>query len=228
MVPESDFDGAWKEFLDTALPDILAFCFPDAHADIDWSRGYSPLDTALQQVAPTEATGKQAVDKLMQVWLRDGAEAQVFIHLEVQSQTDTLFAERMFRYHARIYDYYRRPIVSLAILGDDRPSWRPRRFGYERWGCTLSLRFPTVKLLDFDRAALANDRNPCATVILAHLEAQATRHDPVARHDRRSPSSAASTGSATTASGYATSSASSNGCCACRRSWKKRPGSRSA
>jgi len=181
MLPAIDFDGPWKEFLDDYLPEIMAFCFPDAHADIDWSRGYTPLDTMLQQVAPTDETGKQAVDKLMQVWLRGGDEAHIFIHLEVQSQTDTLFAERMFRYHARLFDHYRHPIVSLAILGDDRPRWRPHRFGYDRWGCALSLTFPTVKLLDFDRAALEADPNPCATIVLAHLDARATRNDPEAR-----------------------------------------------
>lgn len=181
MLPAIDFDGPWKEFLDTYLPDIMTFFFPDAYAEIDWSRGYSPLDTTLQQVAPSEETGKQAVDKLMQVWLRGGSEAHVFIHLEVQSQTDTLFTERMFRYHARLFDHYRHPIVSLAILGDDRPNWRPARFGYDRWGCTLSLTFPTVKLLDFDRAALEADPNPCATIVLAHLDARATRNDPEAR-----------------------------------------------
>jgi hypothetical protein len=181
MLPAIDFDGPWKEFLDDYLPEIMAFFFPGAHADIDWSRGYTPLDTTLQQVAPRDETGKQAVDKLMQVWLRGGDEAHVFIHLEVQSQSDTLFAERMFRYHARLFDHYRHPIVSLAILGDDRPRWRPHRFGYDRWGCALSLTFPTVKLLDYDRSALEADPNPCATIVLAHLDARATRNDPEAR-----------------------------------------------
>ncbi|MFN8511406.1 MAG: hypothetical protein U0232_30830 [Thermomicrobiales bacterium] len=41
MLPAIDFDGPWKEFLDDYLPEIMAFCFPDAHADIDWSRGYT-------------------------------------------------------------------------------------------------------------------------------------------------------------------------------------------
>jgi hypothetical protein len=181
MLPAIDFDGPWKEFLDAYLPEIMAFFFRDAHDDIDWSRGYTPLDTTLQQVAPSEETGKQAVDKLMQVWLHGGTEAHVFIHLEVQSQTDMLFTERMFRYHARLFDHYRHPIVSFAILGDDRPSWRPHRFEYDRWGCALNLTFPTVKLLDFDRAALEADPNPCATIVLAHLDARATRNDPEAR-----------------------------------------------
>lgn len=59
-------------------------------------------------------------------------------------------------------------IASLAILGDDRPNWRPSTFGYTLWGCVLRLDFPTVKLLDYDPAILATHTNPCATVVLAH------------------------------------------------------------
>jgi hypothetical protein len=87
----------------------------------------------------------------------------------------------MFRYHARLFDAYRRQIVSFAILGDDRPRWRPTAFGYARWGCTLNLTFPIAKLLDHDPADLEDDPNPCATIVLAHLNAQATRHDPEGR-----------------------------------------------
>ncbi len=181
MLPVSDFDGPWKEALDAYLPDIVAFFFPTIGAEIDWSRGYEPLDKELQQVAPLGDTGGQAVDKLIQVALGDGAAAWVLIHLEVQSQPDRLFAERMFRYHGPLFDHYRRQIVSLAILGDDRVNWRPASFGYDRWGCALQLTFPTAKLLDYDLDALEADPNPCATVVLAHLTAQATRRDPERR-----------------------------------------------
>lgn len=176
-MPPSDFDGPWKEALDVYLPEILAFLFPDASAGIDWSRRYEPLDKELQQVAPGDGAG-QAVDKLIRVHRRDGQEAWVLVHIEVQSQPDPHFAERMFRYHARLYDRFRRQIASLAILGDDRPGWRPATFGYTLWGCQLDLRFPTVKLLDYDLAILEASTNPCATVVLAHRLAQATRRAP--------------------------------------------------
>jgi hypothetical protein len=97
--------------------------------------------------------------------------------LEVQSQHDPAFARRMFRYHARLFDRYQQEVVSLAVLGDTRPGWRPDRFGYGRWGCELRLTFPIVKLVEFDRTALEASANPFATVVLAHLDAQATRAD---------------------------------------------------
>lgn len=105
--------------------------------------------------------------------------------MEVQSQPDTAFAERMFPYHARLFDRDRIPVVSLAVLGDDSASWRPDGFGYTRWGCALALRFPTVKLLDLDQEVLAATVNPFATLVLLHRDAQETRHNPAERLRRK-------------------------------------------
>ena len=105
------------------------------------------------------------------------------MHIEVQGQRDADFARRMFVYAYRLFDRYAREIVSLAVPADPTPGWRPRRFAVGRWGSRLGLTFPSVKLTDYAtrRATLASDDNPFATVVLAHLAAQATRHDPKAR-----------------------------------------------
>ena len=46
----TDYDSPWKEVLDCYFEAFMAFCFPQAHAEIDWSRGYEFLDKELQQV----------------------------------------------------------------------------------------------------------------------------------------------------------------------------------
>jgi hypothetical protein len=152
MTIAGDYDGPWKEALEVYLEEVLAFFFPEVHAAIDWTREPEWQDKELQLVAPDSERGSQTVDKLVRVWRRDGEEARVLVHIEVQSQQDPDFAERMFRYHARLFDHYRRNVVSLAILGDERPHWRPDRFEYELWGCSLRLLVPAVKLRDFDLA----------------------------------------------------------------------------
>jgi hypothetical protein len=38
------------------------------------------------------------------------------------------FAERMFVCQYRLYDHFRLPVRSIAILGDPSPTWRPARF----------------------------------------------------------------------------------------------------
>ena len=145
----SDYDSAWKEALEQLFPAFVEFFFPRVHAAVDWPRGCEALDKELQQIVREAAVGRRYADKLFKVWLRDGKEAWILIHVEVQSQRDEDFGERMFVYHYRLYDRYRRPVVSLAVLADDEPEWKPNRFGYNLCGCWIRLRFPMVKLLDY-------------------------------------------------------------------------------
>src|SRR6266536_2257559 len=87
-----DYDSPWKDILERYLADFLAFFFPQAHTEIDWAVGYTFLDKELQAVMRDAELGRRLADKLIQVWLRDGAETWVLIHIEVQSQEETDFA----------------------------------------------------------------------------------------------------------------------------------------
>ncbi|MCG8353824.1 MAG: DUF4351 domain-containing protein [Chloroflexales bacterium] len=184
-LPPSDFDGAWKYALEQFFGPFLELFFPAAYAAIDWTQPVTFRETELQQIAPEDQAGQQRVDKLVRVRRRDGDPVWVLVHVEVQSQHDASFAERMFRYHARLFDRDRIPVVSLAVLGDEAPGWRPDRFGYDLWGCELSLRFPTVNLLDLDPVMLAATPNPFAVLTLLHRDAQATRDQPAERLQRK-------------------------------------------
>jgi hypothetical protein len=179
----NDYDSPWKEALDSYFPLFMAFFFPQASAEIDWSRGYEALDKGLQQVAREAEVGRRVVDKLVKVWRKDGSEEWVLIHIEVQSQEESDFPLRMFIYNYRLFDRYNRSVCSLAVLGDDRANWRPDHFGYDLWGCRVDFQFPIVKLLDYapHLAALESHPNPFAAVVLAHLKTQETRRDPDAR-----------------------------------------------
>ena len=182
--PTAEYDSPWKEAIEHYFAECLAFFFPPAAAGIDWSQGHEFLDKELQQVAPKAEVGRRTVDKLVKVWRNTGEEAWVLIHLEVQSQREADFAERMYVYNYRLFDRYRRRVASFAILGDEQPGWRPESYGYELWGCRVRLNFPTVKLLDYRERweELEQSRNPFAVVVMAHLHTQATRHDPEERY----------------------------------------------
>lgn len=164
---------------------FMAFFFPQAHVDIDWSKGYEFCDKELQQVVRDAELGRRFVDKLVKLWRKNGDEAWLMVHIEIQSQEEGQFAQRMFVYNYRLYDRYKRVVVSLAVLGDERSTWRPNQFGYELWGCQVGFQFPIVKLLDYRQQwqTLENSDNPFATVVMAHLKAQETRYD---ENDRKS------------------------------------------
>ena len=169
--------------LEGYFPAFMAFFFPTAHADIDWSRGYESLDTELAQIVRDAALGRRLADKLVKVWRRDGAEQVVLIHTEIQGERDPEFAKRMYVYNYRLFDRYDRPVVSLAVLGDASTRWRPARYGYHLWGCRVGIAFPVVKLRDYQArwTELEASTNPFATVVMAHLQTRATRRDPAGR-----------------------------------------------
>jgi predicted transposase YdaD len=179
----ADWDGAWKDSLTTFLRHFLALFFPQVHDDIDWSRGFEPLDKELQKIAPDAETGRRTVDLLFRVWRRSGEERWVLIHIEVQAQRVAGFSARVHHYHFRIFDQYRLPVASFVVLADNEPGWRPGPYTYDLWGCRGEFHFPTVKLLDFAERAdeLEKSSNPFALVVLAHLKARETAND----HGRR-------------------------------------------
>ena len=194
---QDDYDNPWKDILQRYLPECLSFFFPELAKQIDWSKGYEFLDKELQQIAPKSALSDRAVDKLVKVFTKPASakrgkggkkkaeEMWILIHIEVQSQYDSQFTLRMYIYHYRIFDLYGQKVVSLAILGDERPSWRPNSYGYKVWECEVKLKFPIVKLLDYKKKSdeLEASRNPFAVVVMAHLQTQETRHEPDKRFE---------------------------------------------
>ncbi|MEC4818417.1 MAG: transposase [Scytonema sp. PMC 1069.18] len=93
----------------------------------------------------------------MKVWRRSGKPAWVLIHR------------------------YDQQVVSLAVLGDIQASWRPQMYTYQLWGCQMSLKFPMVKLFDYETTDLEQNTNPFAVLVMAHLRTQATTQNPQGR-----------------------------------------------
>ena len=178
-----DYDSPWKEAIETYFPEFLAFYFPYVHTAIDWQHTPVFLDKELRATVRDAESGKLYVDKLVRVVGRSGRSLCLYIHIEIQGTRQRIFAERMFVYHYRLFDRYRAPVVSLALLTDPFSAWQPRHFQYEHLDCRLRLDFPMVKLLDWrDRQdTLGDDDNPFALVTLAHLHTQATRRNMTAR-----------------------------------------------
>ncbi|HET6884051.1 MAG TPA: hypothetical protein VFI31_28110, partial [Pirellulales bacterium] len=92
----SDFDSAWKEAIEVFFEPFMALFFPDAHREIDWTRDVVMLDKELQQITRESELGRRVVDKLVQVWRASGEDEWVLVHIEVQSQQEAGFGERMF------------------------------------------------------------------------------------------------------------------------------------
>ncbi|MEH2368274.1 transposase [Nostoc sp.] len=176
----TDYDSPWKEVIELYFPRFLEFFFTQAYAEIDWTRPYEFLDTELQQLEPDAEIGRHLVDKVAKVWLLDGEEAWVLVHVEVQGQYDSQFAERMYTYNYRLFDRHKKRVISLAVLADEQANWRPSSYSYQLGGCCVSLEFPVAKLLDYEQGweTLEETINPFGVIVMAHLKTKATQRNP--------------------------------------------------
>lgn len=195
-----EYDAPWKDISESLFPDMLALLFPKVHADIVWEWGWESLDKDLTKLLPDSETGSRWADKLFRVyrrpavweWLRNrgdvsAGEQLVHLNVEFQNQHKTDLELRVFQVAYRVFDRYNEPVVSLVVLGDDRPSWRPWRYGWKLWGFDIGIRFPSAKLVKYAspwrwrKLEKLAKTNPFAVVVMAHLQAQSTRQDPDGR-----------------------------------------------
>ena len=125
------------------------------------------------------------MDKLIRTYQCDGSEAWILVHVEIQTQPDAQLAERMLLYQERLDLRHRRPVISLAVLGDDDPRYRPWIYQRRLGGCWLEFGFPTCKLLDFSEEQLNRPGDPIAWVIRAHLIALRSKRNTLSRYRRK-------------------------------------------
>ncbi len=178
------YDSPWKEAVEHYFPEFIAFYFPEAYAQIDWSKEHVFLDQELRAVVQDAELGKRFVDKLVRVSLLNGDEKWIYIHIEVQGTRQAEFAKRMFVYNYRIYDRYDKPVASFAVLADDQVNWRPDNFSYSVLGSETSIHFPIAKLTDYYDMVneLLTMDNSFAVVTATHIMTQQTRKNVVARY----------------------------------------------
>jgi len=61
------------------------------------------LTLSCKKIAPRRRTGRQTVDKPVQVSLHNNQPQWVLVRIEAQVSPEKQFAERMYAYHARLW-----------------------------------------------------------------------------------------------------------------------------
>ncbi len=176
---QTNYDSPWKNVLRYFLQAFMELCFADVAQAIDWTKEYAFLDKELQAISRQQEIGQRIADALCKVWLKNGAEIWLLLHIEIQAREEDNFPERMYIYHYRIFDRYHKSPISIAVLADDALRWRPSVYQHVSLyhKNKLQFEFATVKLLDYvnQMDTLRHHHNPFAIVIWAHLESLKTR-----------------------------------------------------
>ena len=176
----ADNDNAWKEILDEHyFPKFLQFYFPNTFRMIDFGKPIEFLDKEFQKIGRDSAVGNKRVDKLVKVFLKNDQEKWILIHVEIQGGEDDDFAHRLYVYHYRIHDRYHKDVITLVILTDGNKKFRPEKYEVKYADTSITLRFGTVKLLDYkpEIAELEKNKNPFAVITLAYLRLIESKND---------------------------------------------------
>jgi hypothetical protein len=164
------YDILWKGMLERVFDDFLRFVFPDADRRFDMKKGFTYLDKEMERLyqQPDGGTDTRFLDKLVKVYMIDGKQKYLLVHVEVQGSYDKTFTARMFRYFYRVYDKYDgQPILPVAIFTGEGGKWMGNRFHLEDDGMQLTYQFKTLDIKDFTEEELKASDNPFAGVLLA-------------------------------------------------------------
>jgi len=86
--PNDQYDSPWKRAVENYFSEFMEFYFPDAHAEIDWSKEHVFLDQELQAVVQDAKLGKRFVDKLVRVNVLNGDEKWIYILISREKYND--------------------------------------------------------------------------------------------------------------------------------------------
>ncbi len=177
-----DLDNPWKQALNYYFQDFMGCCLAPVSQDINWGKGFEFMDKELEKITYDSETGKRLADKLTKVWSKN-IDQWILCHLEIQAGYEKAFPERMLVYRYRIRDRYSMPVLSVAILIDSNPRWRPDRYKEMCYNTCTEIHYLVIKIVDFKNQSevLEKMNNSFAIIILAQLIALETMRNPEAR-----------------------------------------------
>ncbi|MDC3418362.1 Rpn family recombination-promoting nuclease/putative transposase [Aquibacillus salsiterrae] len=178
----TDYDGLWKKMIHELFEEFILFFVPSLSEDIDFSVKPEFLQQELFREVIDDRRGKSIADQIVKVYLKDGKEKWILVHIEVQGNADPDFAKRMFRYYYRIYDKFNKDIVTIALITDTSNSYRPDTYHYSFHGTSLTYTYNMFKFTDFKESELMESANPFAIAILAAQYANQTRNNDEKRY----------------------------------------------
>ena len=169
-----NFDGIWKEFIRNFWPIILRDFIPDLYEAADIERGAEFLDKEMHEISQeadgeSEAVSKWYVDNLLKIYLKDGREEWVLLHIEVQGKGGEIISLRMFRYSCMIFLKYGKHPAAMAILTAKRPKKEgdPSIYRADVFGTKTEYSYHTVKAYEYDDDELLASDSPVKLFIYA-------------------------------------------------------------
>jgi Domain of unknown function (DUF4351) len=139
------------------------------------------LDKEISQIVAQSRHRNRQVDLLFKVRLLDGRDQWILCHLEIQTSYESDFEFRIDQYHSGLKWMFRRDVLTLVILADLNPDWRPTEHHFKMGGFESLCRFPICKILDRLSTDWVAETSLVAQVSRAQIAALKTADNPEAR-----------------------------------------------
>lgn len=143
------------------------FSAPELWEQVDSSQACEFLQQELFQEIIDKKKDRRYADQVVKVQLKNGDEKWILVHIEVQSDNDTGFSERMFQYFYRLYDRHNQKIVALAVITSPTQTKNPQHFHYSYFGTTLHYKSTNRKIFDYDERELEQSNKLFSKIVLA-------------------------------------------------------------
>lgn len=183
-----DYDGVWKGFIKDFWREILKEFMPDLYDKADLNHEPEFLDKELRDILagmdPNDNIPVRFVDTLMKVFLKDGHEEWVLLHIEVQGPGEENISRRMFRYYCLLFVHHDRNPAAMTILTAKRPKKEgdePGIYSAEVFGTKIEYKYNVVKAYEFNDEALKASNSLVSLFIYALKVAAKNRHSDEAK-----------------------------------------------
>jgi len=167
------YDILWKGMIENVMEDLLLFVDPDIGKELDLERGFEYLDKELAEMYPDpeKPSNTRIVDKLVKVFLRDGSERWMLLHVEIQGNNDKNFARRMFEYFIRLFSKHGHPVAAIAVLTGKDGKEMPAAYEDSCLWMRARYEYKTLCITDYPDEILMASMNPFAVVMMVAKEA---------------------------------------------------------
>jgi len=151
---------------------LLEFFFKNAKDIFDMKRGFVFMDKELREIFPElkKKGGTRHADMLAKVFMKDGSEKWILVHIEIQDKVLTDFPKRMFRYYYRILDRFEVGVTSIAVI-TGKAALKENIYFDALLGTEVMFKYNAFHVLNHTEAELLAMNNPFALVVLAAQKA---------------------------------------------------------
>lgn len=172
-----DYDGLWKRIIGELFQEFIQFFAPELSKRVDFTKVPEFLQQELYREIIEEKKGKNIADLIVKIYLKNGQEKWILIHVEVNNKVNKDFPKRMFRYFYRIYDKFDRNIYAIALITDGTISKYPDHFHYSFYGTQVEYKYTVYKFHEHTLEELEQLTNPFAAAVIAGKYASQHKND---------------------------------------------------